>query len=535
LDRGGVGAFGALWVVLACVRVPYLVALWPGVLSFDSIEQLQQVVGAVALKNHHPVAHTLVVSAWVHLAQVFGGGVGAGVGLYSVFQLLALTGVFAYALVRLRAWGMRGWAWWVAVAFFAVYDVHGYYAVTMWKDVLFSAAVLLSTVALVDVLGARAARQARRTAVLSWVLLIVGALGTLLLRNNGLYVVVLTGVACVAFGRGRRGAFLGLLVGLLVVHVVWTGPVFRALGVEAGSSREALSVPLQQLARVCRDKPQALSDEAQTVLYELLERTPEQIAADYDPLLANPVKDTFDDAWFAQHKGEFLRVWLETGRAAPGVYVASFLQGNYGYWWPFTRYWVTSDRIYPNDLGVTERPRGWVAPTPAELYRTKTVPQRQPGGWAMLNPRNMPVVQLIYHPGTAFWVLLCAACVPVVRAWRVVRVRGTRGCGPVESAGRTPPRMSLQLLLAWMPCATLWLTCLAGPVFDEYRYVYALFLCAPVLLSAGSQMRVKDRSEEPDCKHDERTAPRPIDSGRFFNYRGAVESLRGSRMRRIRV
>lgn len=36
--------------------------------------------------------------------------------------------------------------------------------------------------------------------------------------------------------------------------------------------------------------------------------------------------------------------------------------------------------------------------------------------------------------------------------------------------------------LIYLPILFLWLTCLASPVFCEFRYIYSLFTCIPILI-----------------------------------------------------
>lgn len=43
-------------------------------------------------------------------------------------------------------------------------------------------------------------------------------------------------------------------------------------------------------------------------------------------------------------------------------------------------------------------------------------------------------------------------------------------------------RKNYDYILIYIPLIILWLTTLASPVFAEYRYVYAIFTCLPILI-----------------------------------------------------
>jgi len=464
--------FLALWTGLALVRLPYLIALWPGVVTYDSVEQLNQAAGLIPFSNHHPLLHTLIIKVFYDLGKVL-GSVSLGIGLYSLCQTLALTAVFAFALARLRAWGCGRWTFGLSLAFFALYDVHGYFGVTLWKDVLFSAALLALTVCVLEVLLLREHGLSQSRWV--WVLFTLSALAVMLLRNNGLYVVALSLLVWLLSLRGLRKR-IALVAGIcVIVFGLWQSAVFPALNVAPGSVSEALSVPLQQLARIARDHPEGIDEQARAVIAGLFGKaTPEALGKRYDPRLSNPVKDEFDDAWFASaaHKKEFVSVWMRLIARYPWTATQAFFAGNYGYFWPGASYWVTSTRIYPNEVGLAPRPRDLVIAPPAVRYLSKTPDYSlQHHTWRYyLSPRTLPVLSLIYRPATAFWALVAAAIA-------VLRRRRT------------------SLLTAFLPVGILWLTCLASPVFDEYRYAYGLFLCVPVLLwlGFGKSFRTKEK------------------------------------------
>jgi hypothetical protein len=260
----------------------------------------------------------------------------------------------------------------------------------------------------------------------------------------------------------------------LLVFAAWQTLVFPALKVVPGSPAEALSVPLQQLARIARDHQDELTTkERQAISRVFGGQSPEAMAKRYDPRLSNPVKDYFDRQWFSAHRADFLHSWLALVARFPASAGAAFIAGNYGYWWPGAQYWISSDRIYPNQLGLAARPRGQRI-LPRELWyakKTKDYAQESHTWRWYLNPRNLPVLTLLWRPGTAFWVLLASAIAFIA--------------GQKRRRQEQPESRPTQLLLAFLPAGLLWLTCLASPVFAEFRYVYALFLCAPTLLWLG--------------------------------------------------
>ncbi len=52
-----------------------------------------------------------------------------------------------------------------------------------------------------------------------------------------------------------------------------------------------------------------------------------------------------------------------------------------------------------------------------------------------------------------------------------------------------------RLLVVYVPTIVLWLTCLASPVACEYRYIYGLFTCFPIL-TVGVISLINQKNEE---------------------------------------
>ena len=77
---------------------------FPGCLSPDSISELDMILGGAPLSNHHPLIHQWTVAPFVLLGRAL-GSVAWGVGLYSLFQMMAMSAIFAAVVRRLMTEG----------------------------------------------------------------------------------------------------------------------------------------------------------------------------------------------------------------------------------------------------------------------------------------------------------------------------------------------------------------------------------------------------------------------------------------------
>ena len=129
--------------VVAPIAIALLSVLWwtitfyPGFMSYDTIDQYRQVVGAQALSDGHPL---IILYLW-RFANLFVAGPGA---LLLVHQAMLWSGLVLFAFAVARQWRARTaivalLGWWPPLA---IHSVH------LWKDQAVVAGLTLAVGAL---------------------------------------------------------------------------------------------------------------------------------------------------------------------------------------------------------------------------------------------------------------------------------------------------------------------------------------------------------------------------------------------------
>lgn len=128
----------------------------------------------------------------------------------------------------------------------------------MWKDPLFSTALVLTTVLLMDFVLSKGTILKTSKAWLPCLAILL--LIVMFSRNNGIYVVVCTEIILLVYWLTTRKKFkhsfahIGKLTGsiacTLALCLVVTGPVYRALDVASSPKVESVGILLNQMARV---------------------------------------------------------------------------------------------------------------------------------------------------------------------------------------------------------------------------------------------------------------------------------------------
>lgn len=129
--------------VIACINLLVLfLCLYPGNLTPDSINQMNQLISN-KYSNHHPFYHTLIIKVFISLGFRLFHEINAAVVFYSVFSILFMAASFSFAIATIVELHAPRWIIVLLQLFFTLMPYHIMYSMTMWKDIFFSAALLL--------------------------------------------------------------------------------------------------------------------------------------------------------------------------------------------------------------------------------------------------------------------------------------------------------------------------------------------------------------------------------------------------------
>jgi len=437
------------WLFLLCFLLfflawlPYFLQHYPGILSPDSISQVAQSVGKFSFSNHHPITHTLVISMCLKIGLVF-GSYQAGIACYSILQMMMMALVFAYSIYYMCERNFSKRLIILAILFYAFYPINAIYSITMWKDIPFSLSLLLLTINLVELYDKK---EMFWKSIKNVTFLIFSMLIVMVFKNNGVYIVLLTIPFFLIFERKSWKKVLLTCTAVVGIYFIYKGFIFRVLNVKPTESVEALAIPLQQIARIERDNFYSLTEEEQNAIKKYI-ISPRDMAQDYSPIISDPVKEQLDVESYQKDKIGFLALCIKLAIKHPKTTLLAFLYQNYGYWYPEIDYWKYATGIATNAEIASELK---IKTTP--ITHSKTVDLLT----ATISYQKVPLLSLLFSIGFAFWIII--------------------GC-----VGYTIYQKNYRLLLMFVPILLLWLTCIASPVFGEYRYAYGLFICIPLLV-----------------------------------------------------
>ena len=444
-------AFLSTFLLCVICYLPYFLYLFPGVMTPDSINQLEQAIGLQPYSNHHPWVHTLIIKLCFNIGNAITGDPEAGIAFYSVFQMIMGSLTASYVVSTLKQLKVKKYILIFAALFYALVPYNAVFAVTMWKDVLFSYAVMIFICAtLRDILLLNSADKGKGAQVVNCIVLMISSLGFCLLRSNGYYAFIITCVVYIAVVirrlSGKRRVNIAIMLFALFASAIIKGPVMKACAVTQPDFVESLSIPLQQAANVII-KENNIDDRDNELIVNVIDTT--YIADLYEPTFADNIKELVragQPEVLEGNKRDYLGLYIRLGLKYPYDYLDAYRGQTSGYWYPDSALNVAdAEGIVDNECGVYSYP----------LLGGRFVIKFKEISLKLGD--MLPFYSILFSVGAVFWLLLIGFTYGVINK---------NIC-----------------YVSYVPIIALVLTVLiATPVSGNFRYVYFMILFIPVLI-----------------------------------------------------
>lgn len=425
--------------------LPYFLMYYPTWFNNDAVWQMEQALGMAVKSNHHPYFHTLIVKLFLDIGNFLFGNLTAAVALYTFFQMALTAAVFGFFLFLFYQRG-TGIFWLIlAVCFYALLPVNAMLSICMGKDAWFTAAFLLFMWAVSECAQTKTGGR--------WMAFAITGLAVCLLRSNGIFVFLGTAVFLIVSAlwreRAARREMFVSTAAVLVLYLLWQGPILSALHVEPPDTIESLTMPTQHL--LCAYKRGgSLTAEEIGMLEQVVPLA--EIDEYYNPYLfdmtKNYIRQNGHQEVIAENKGAYAKLWLSVGLKNPMLYLEGEIRQTAGYY----ALHIPHELYLYSDYFMADNPFGIETERKLFTYADSLAMGRWLQGFQDLYRR-------VWSLGANTWLLLCAFACALYRKRRI--------------AAYLPAVCLLGSLM------------LATPVYNEFRYAYGVFAALPILVCFG--------------------------------------------------
>lgn len=411
------------WILIFISYLPYFLRYFPGKMTLDSNVQMDIIKNKI-FSDWHPFIQTQFVGLFYNIGNVIFKDENIAISLYTIVQMFLMSCLFAYACKFLYKRKTDIKVCLIILLCYALLPLYTHYSVTIWKDIIFGGSFILIFISLIEFADSNFNLK-------QIVLFTLGLLIMLFFRNNGIYIVLFMTPFILFKFKNKYKIFLPLMIVLISFYYVIKIPVYNKLGVEKSSSVEALSIPLQQIGRVF-----ALEKSVDLKSLEYLNSImdTEKVKNEYLPYISDPIKNLVNREKLEDDKKSFIETWLRLLKKHPQIYIEAYLSQTVGYFFTDSDYWVTINT--PKNINIPE-------------VLVKAIDYT--------SSKKVPLSNIFWSIGLGFIVTLLSFSISYYK--------------------------KNKYLITYIPFLGLWLTMIvASPVYCEFRYVYGLFTCLPLIL-----------------------------------------------------
>lgn len=441
-------SFICSFLLLLICYIPYIVLSYPGIFVADFSWQFAQSINAAQLSNHHPVFHTFLIKLFIQIGKKL-GSYNFGLFLYSLFQVFIFLSSVSFTIKTLiRHCHVKSAIILSFLLYFLIHPRIHSYMMLLSKDVIYTAVMLVFFTASYLLL------KKQDTPLKLYLFWLVAALSTVLLRNEGIYLILpMLLVWCLNEKSGKYVRYATLLV--ISFMILWNRVFLPCFDVAKGSVREMLSIPFQQTARYVKLVPDRVTKEEKHAINTVLDY--QSLAKKYNPTISDPVKSSFKERSKKSDRVQYAKAWFVMFKKEPQIYLDALLANKYEYFYP-NPYKLAHNYSYSNSEKVIKRIN--------KTYNKYSPNFSHPKELGYLRTQCERIREQIFRLPVICTPLIASAYIwfLVLLLFYIIRINRN------------------DLFLLTIPCIMQFFVLIAGPTNGSYfRYVYPLAVWLPFI------------------------------------------------------
>ena len=359
--------------------LPWYLYSYPGIFDPDPMSQIEQVMGIRPPSNHHPIAHTLLIGIFYHIAGIFTDNMNARISLYTFFQMTFFAFCAAYVIYTLyKVYRLRISLCMTVLAFYALIPFMAVQSILVTKDTVFAGILMLFCCELSRMVyteqesspddssddssdnpskNASNNEKKHHRNWISWLRFVILGVLMCIFRSNGWYAFLMFAVCFFIIYVKEWKKSLLYIVPVIGIALLIKGPVMNAYGVVQPDMAESLHVPEQQIARVIVNDRE-ISETDMKMLTDLMDVS--RVKDLYVPWFADNIKELVragNPNLIGENKAEYLKLWIRLGLRYPGDYILAWKDLVENVIYPEGDYDVAIiEGVFPNELGLYHQP-----------------------------------------------------------------------------------------------------------------------------------------------------------------------------------
>lgn len=434
--------FFIVFAIIFICYLPVFLAYYPGIFQYDVLTQIN------LNTTQHPLVHTLFIRFFT---QTLGEGLfhnhNIGIALSTLAQMLIVSGIFSYAIERIRIINIPKKAYISLIAFFSLCPTFSIMSISATKDTLFTSFLLLTIIFFCDII-----KNKKQLKVRQFILFILSLTITCLLRNNMIYVTVIwLLIVIILYPHKKLFLLCGASSLILCFTTQWSLQAITSS--TPGNKVEMFAVPIQVLSKLAIEHPKLIDDynTTENLLYPDTAINIEDLKSKYNPIIVDPVKFSIWEPRLNDYL-RFIKKWVKYSLTYPAEAIDSWAKLDVSSWY-----------IFNSDYNNVYKDQGYLETGFINVWEDSAMNSKFP--WlkeqldyliAQNGYQNNFILYTIMSPAPYVWAIVFLLLSSVYRKNKLV--------------------ISLSSLLL-----LLFATILLGPTII-IRYIYPIMIIVPIIL-----------------------------------------------------
>ena len=449
-------------IVLIIVSwVPIMVVYYPGVASGDTLDSLAQflnirelswsakaielVNNKVLLNKHHSVLFTVVFGLIFKLGSDF-STYNFGMFLYVLLQTIILILTFSFLLYYMKKIQIPTIFRVFSLLFICFCPIISGYTIAAIKDTMGAILIVIYNLFLLQIVRNYEVVVKNK---LYLIVFMISILLILMIKSNSEFIIYSSYIALLIYYYKDRVKFKKLLLILclpLFIFYCYDRILLGELDVTGTNKKESYSIPYMQLARLANRNTDYIDDDDKVIINNVLDY--KAIKKDYNPELADSVKNTYRLGITKYEEKRFWDVYFKYMFKYPKVYIAAFINSTYGYYFPEVGETMGIDEV---DYRLNNK---YFKIRNKEYFKDCMLSHRK----IQEIFTKIPFFNIFNH--VAFYVYFL-----IFSAIYIIKNKNFKYLIPIIS------------LIA------VFISCLISPINGSFRYILAIVFCIPLIIS----------------------------------------------------
>lgn len=469
-------SFVVNFVFIFFVQILFLLKFYPGLFTYDSVNQLEQINGILPLMNNNPIFHTFIISVFYKIGLLLNNA-NYGIFLYSLFQTFIVSFLFSYILYYMAKKEVPIYIRIISLLFFMFHPINIFYSITVLKDVFFSVCVTIFSIQVYNMSKDDNYFNNKKNIAL----FIIISLLTIYTRNNGFIVVIGSLFILFIFMRNNYKRVLPIFLSILFLFLSSKIIIFKSLNIQSTSVAETLSFPSQSIARIYKYDFDKLNTKEKKMIESFYS---DKVGEKYIPTISDNTKGMLNVKYFNKHKKDYLVLNMKLMVKHPKRYLESFVSNSYGYYYINTNNpTISIDKI--DHLGVKNSSKIHSLILYCFIVLIITV----------------MMIILLWNLNNKQYILFPFLLVPILFSLNIFELKNN----PLVSILFNISFYFIITFISYIynivnkkrtwiyiPTIILYLTILLSPVSGEFRYLYSMFMLTPLFIGLTLSKNVND-------------------------------------------